>query len=55
MDKITFDLISRKLDIDDRYFKCGWMDSRDSNNPRVDVTLTEVTRLEWERGREKLG
>lgn len=52
MDKITFDLISRKLDIDDLYFKSGWMDSRDSDNPRVDVTLREVTRLEWESGRE---
>lgn len=52
LDKITFDLISRKLGVDDSYFKCGWMDSRDSSNPRVDVTLSEVPRWQWERERE---
>lgn len=54
MDKITFDLISRKLGIDDLYFKCGYMDSRDSDNPRVEVTLTEIPKIEWASKREGL-
>lgn len=54
MDKLLFDTVSKKLGIDDLYFKSGWMDSRDSDNPRVDVTLREVTRVEWESRREGL-
>lgn len=54
LDKITFDLVSRKLGVDDLYFKCGYMDSRDSDNPRVEVTLTEVPCRCWERERERL-
>lgn len=49
MDKLLFDTVSKKLGIDDLYFKCGWMDSRDSDNPRVDVTLSEIPRWRWER------
>lgn len=54
MDKLLFDVVSQKIGIDDLHFKQGWMDSRDSSNPRVEVTLTEVARSEWESGRERL-
>lgn len=54
MDKLLFDVISQKIGIDDLYFKQGWMDSRDSGNPRVEVTLTEIAKCEWEGQRERL-
>jgi hypothetical protein len=54
MDKLLFDTIAKKIGIDDLYFKCGWMDSRDSSNPRVEVTLTEIVGIEWERQRERM-
>lgn len=54
MDKLLFDTVSRKIGVDDLFFKCGWMDSRDSSNARVDVTLTEVMQVEWEQRRERL-
>lgn len=53
LDKLLFDTISQKIGIDDRFFKSGWMDSCDSSNPRVEVTLTEITKTEWERRRER--
>jgi len=54
MDKLTFDLIARKLGVNDLMFKLGMMDSVDSGNPRVEVTLTEVMRTDWEKRRERL-
>lgn len=48
MDKLLFDLIAKKLGIDDLFFKQGLMDSRDDPNGRVVVTLTEIMRRQWE-------
>lgn len=47
MDKMLMDLIADRIGINDLYFKCGWMDSRDSPENKVVVTLTEITEAEW--------
>ena len=49
MDKLLFDIISQKIGVDDLFFKCGLMNSRDSQDGCVDVTLTEVTEAEWRK------
>jgi len=48
MDALLFNLISRKIGIDDLYVKQGFMDSRDSNKNKVIVTLTEIMESEWQ-------
>lgn len=52
-DKLLFDLISKKIGIDDSFFKLGMMDSVNSSNSRVEVTLTEVLKSEWEHRQER--
>jgi hypothetical protein len=52
MDKLLFDLISQKIGVDDSRFKCGMMDSADSEANVVTVTLTEIPSDEW-RGRQQ--
>lgn len=52
MDKLLFDTIGKKTGIDDRFFKQGWMDSRDDPGGKVLVTLTEVREEQWRRGSE---
>lgn len=47
MDKLLFDLVSRKIGIDDLFFKQGHMDSYDSDRNQVQVTLTEITESQW--------
>lgn len=49
MDKLLFDVVAAKTGINDLYFKCGWMDSKDSLENKVIVTLTEITEAEWRR------
>lgn len=47
MDKLLFDLISQKIGRDDLYFKCGMMDSIDSEDASVTVVLTEIPENQW--------
>lgn len=54
MDKLLFDTIAAKIGVNDLFFKCGWMDSRDSAENKVVVTLTEITEAEWRSGNHNL-
>lgn len=47
MDKLLFDTVAKKIGVDDLLFKQGWMDSRDSEENKVVVTLTEIT--DWKQ------
>lgn len=47
MDALLFNLISRKVGIDDLYVKCGMLSSRNSTENKVDVVMSEVTAMEW--------
>lgn len=47
MDALLFNLVTRKLGLDDLLVKQGFMDSRDSQENKVAVTITEVTEVEW--------
>lgn len=47
MDALLFNLVTRKVGIDDLYVKQGYMDSRDSPENKVEVVLTEVTEATW--------
>jgi hypothetical protein len=47
MDKLLLDVVSQKIGVDDCMFKCGMMDSRDSQDRFVEVVLTEITEAEW--------
>lgn len=48
MDALLFNLVSRKIGIDDLYVKQGLLDSRNSPANKVAITLTEITKSEWE-------
>lgn len=48
MDALLFNLIARKVGIDDLYVKQGLLDSRNSPENKVVVVLTEITKAEWE-------
>jgi hypothetical protein len=50
MDALLFNLVTRKIGIDDLYVKRGYMDSRNSNENKVEVVLTEITESEWRNG-----
>lgn len=47
MDALLFNLVTRKIGVDDSKIKCGMMNSIDSKDNRVEVVLTEVTEAEW--------
>lgn len=47
MDALLFNLVSRKIGIDDLYVKRGMLDSRDSTENKVEVVMSEVTESEW--------
>lgn len=47
MDKLLFDTIARKIGVDDLFFKCGLTDSKDSQDGKVVVRLTEITKAQW--------
>lgn len=47
MDKLLFDTIAKKIGVNDLLFKQGMMDSRNSYQLRVQVTLTEILEEEW--------
>lgn len=47
MDKLLFDLISKAIGVDDHRFKLGMMDSRDSEDGKVQITLTEIAEAQW--------
>jgi Holliday junction resolvase RusA-like endonuclease len=49
LDKLLMDMISEKTSIDDRRFKCGYMDSINSQVEKTVVTLTEIVASEWSR------
>lgn len=55
MDKLLFDIISRKIGVDDLYFKEGMMSSRDSDQGVVEVTLTEVEEEKWKARQRATG
>lgn len=48
MDALLFNLVSRKIGIDDLYVKQGMLDSRNSPANKVAIVLTEITKAEWE-------
>ena len=52
MDALLFNVITRKVGIDDLFVKQGFLDSRDSQANKVTVVLTEVTEAEWRAVRE---
>lgn len=47
MDALLFNLVTRKIGIDDLYVKQGYLDSRDSQENKVEVVISEVTEAEW--------
>ena len=48
MDALLFNLVSRKVGIDDLYVKKGMLDSRNSLANKVAIVLTEITKAKWE-------
>lgn len=48
MDALLFNLVTRKIGIDDLYVKQGLLDSRNSPANKVAIVLTEITKAEWE-------
>lgn len=51
MDALLFNLVTRKIGLDDSLVKQGFMDSRDSGENKVDVVMTEITVDQW-KGRQ---
>lgn len=47
MDALLFNLVTRKIGIDDSLVKRGYLDSVDSDANKVEVTIVEVTENEW--------
>ena len=47
MDALLFNLVTRKIGVDDSRVKCGMMDSMDSSDDCVAVVLTEITETDW--------
>lgn len=47
MDKLLFDTLAKKLGINDLLFKQGWMGSRDRQDGKVIVRLTEIPEAQW--------
>jgi hypothetical protein len=47
MDRLLFNIIAKKIGIDDLFFKQGYMDSLDSSKNQVEVVLTEITEAQW--------
>lgn len=54
MDALLFNLVTRKIGVDDSRVKCGWLDSHDSQNPRVEITMTEVSEDQWRQHSERI-
>lgn len=48
MDALLFNLVSRKIGIDDSLVKMGMLESRNSPTNKVAIALTEITKAEWE-------
>lgn len=46
-DALLFNLVTRKIGVDDSLVKYGWMSSRNSQENKVQVTLTEVPEAAW--------
>lgn len=49
MDALLFNLVTRKIGLDDMLVKRGMLDSRDSIENKVEIVITEVTEAEWRR------
>jgi len=47
MDALLFNLVTRKIGVDDLYVKQGYLDSRNSHDNKVEVVITEITEAEW--------
>lgn len=47
MDALLFNLVTRKIGVDDSLVKTGMLNSVDSHLNKVHVTLTEVVEAEW--------
>jgi len=47
MDALLFNLVTRKIGIDDSLVKQGMLDSRDSEENKVVVVITEILESEW--------
>lgn len=47
MDALLFNLVTRKIGVDDLYVKQGYLDSRNSHDNKVEIMITEVTEAEW--------
>ena len=47
MDALLFNLITRKIGVDDCRVKMGMMDSRDSLANKVEIVMTEITEAQW--------
>lgn len=47
MDALLFNLVTRKVGIDDLYVKRGMLDSRNSEANKVQVVITEIPEAEW--------
>lgn len=46
-DALLFNLVTRKIGVDDSRIKAGMLESRDSSANKVEITLTEVLEKEW--------
>jgi hypothetical protein len=47
LDALLFNLVTRKIGVDDSRVKQGYMDSCNSSENKVEVVLTEITESEW--------
>lgn len=47
MDALLFNLVTRKIGIDDSLVKVGLMESRNSEANKVRVVITEILAAEW--------
>lgn len=49
MDALLFNLVTRKIGIDDSLVKMGMLDSHDSPLNKVDVVITEILESQWRK------
>lgn len=47
MDALLFNLVTRKIGVDDLLVKVGFMDSHDSDQNKVEVVITEIREADW--------
>lgn len=47
MDALLFNLVTRKIGVDDMLVKQGLMDSRNSDANKVEVVITEIIESQW--------